>query len=280
MNTKSHMQSWKRLATLAGALAVLVLQGCAVPTAYQPHAYTGGYSERRITDDMYEVMFSGNGNTPKATVERYFLYRCAELTKEKGYRYFAVLRTAVPAPPPGPAAPPPPPAPGVPSTPPGPSGANTGPGGYRHAALTATDLRSGGLLQVRGGGGGGGRGGRGGGYYYVPGGTYYGNRYVGHATIRMFNDNTLPGTIVGYPVAQVMQEIGPFIKDRMAMVGIPRPSLIDPKEGILPLPMRPPVPPAEGNGPAKEPGTPPADPGQPGSPGNQGGPPTTNDKAT
>jgi hypothetical protein len=281
MDKKIQLQSWGSLGVI-GLAVVLLLQGCA--TGYQPLSARGGYSERRIADDIYEVVFSGNGKTPKATVDRYFIYRCAELTKQKGFKYFAIMRTNRPATPPPAATPPGVPPPQAPVPAPGQSGSGIGPGAFRHAAFESGERHNGGFLEVRGGGGGG--GGRGGGYYYSPGGMYYITSYVGRATIRMFNDNTLPGPIVGYPVAEVMQRIGPFIKDQFAVVEIPRPSLIDPVSGVMPLPDRAVAPASNGNAPAAS-GNPPAgggalppEPDNPGPPADGGGPPPTNDKAT
>jgi hypothetical protein len=71
---------------LLGGFAALLLAGCM--TGYQPHGMTGGHQERKLDEDMYHVSFHGNGNTPRAVVLKYFLYRCAELTLERGYDYF------------------------------------------------------------------------------------------------------------------------------------------------------------------------------------------------
>ncbi len=69
---------------------MLFLTACA--THYQPedtaHPGAGGYSEKQLSKDLYEVHFSGNGNTSRVSVEKMFLRRCAELTKQNGYKYF------------------------------------------------------------------------------------------------------------------------------------------------------------------------------------------------
>ncbi len=83
---------------ILGALAVLLLAGCV--TAYQPRGATGGYEEEKLADDTYRVSFFGNGNTPRGVVLKYFLYRCAELTLQRGYAYFelyAAERAGLPA---------------------------------------------------------------------------------------------------------------------------------------------------------------------------------------
>lgn len=71
---------------MAAGLAALLFAGCM--SAYQPRGMTGGYEEQKLDEDMYRVSFQGNGNTPRGVVLKYFLYRCAELTLERGYVYF------------------------------------------------------------------------------------------------------------------------------------------------------------------------------------------------
>jgi len=84
--------SFKKLA-LVGALALTAgLSACATPTPYQPRAVsgstTGGFSEQRLEADRYRVAFNGNSLTSRETVERYLLYRAAELTTQQGYDWF------------------------------------------------------------------------------------------------------------------------------------------------------------------------------------------------
>ena len=84
--------SFKKLA-LVGALALTAgLSACATATPYQPKAVsgstTGGFSELRLEADRYRVAFNGNSLTSRETVERYLLYRAAELTTQQGYDWF------------------------------------------------------------------------------------------------------------------------------------------------------------------------------------------------
>ena len=70
-----------------GALTVLLaLSGCA--TTYQPRGFTGGFRDFKLTDDTYMVSFLANAFTSPEAVQIYLLYRCAELTVEKGFEYF------------------------------------------------------------------------------------------------------------------------------------------------------------------------------------------------
>jgi hypothetical protein len=81
---------------LAGLLvAAATLGACATATPYQPNVpgqqASGGFSETRIETDRFRVTFAGNSLTSRDTVERYLLYRAAELTVNEGYDWFALV---------------------------------------------------------------------------------------------------------------------------------------------------------------------------------------------
>ena len=80
------------IVTAAAALALAAgVAGCATETPYAPRvagAHVGGYSEERLDGAHWVVRFSGNSLTSRETVERYLLYRAAELTIEQGYDWF------------------------------------------------------------------------------------------------------------------------------------------------------------------------------------------------
>nr|WP_158702969.1 hypothetical protein [Allosphingosinicella vermicomposti] len=63
-------------------------------TPYQPNLarqkIPGGYSERRLSPDSFEVSFAGTRPTSPEVVERYLLYRAAELTLQSGFDWFMV----------------------------------------------------------------------------------------------------------------------------------------------------------------------------------------------
>jgi hypothetical protein len=70
--------------------AVLVLlSGCA--TSYQKQSVSGGYSDMHLEEDIYRVVFDGNGYTSRETVQTYWLYRCASLALEKSFDGFEIL---------------------------------------------------------------------------------------------------------------------------------------------------------------------------------------------
>ena len=69
-------------------LISITASGCA--TTYGPQGLTGGYVDDQVDEETYFVSFYGNGNTDGDTVWYYWIYRCAELTKEKGYTAFTL----------------------------------------------------------------------------------------------------------------------------------------------------------------------------------------------
>lgn len=83
----------KRFILPALAVATLALAGCETATPYQPlNAHgtqaSGGYSDQQIEANRWRVAFAGNSLTSRETVERYLLYRAAELTLAQGGDWF------------------------------------------------------------------------------------------------------------------------------------------------------------------------------------------------
>ena len=77
------------------ATSTLVVAGCATETPYRPAVgrgfYRTGFSERQIEPNRFLVTFAGNTVTERDTVERYLLFRAAELTLQRGYDYFVTV---------------------------------------------------------------------------------------------------------------------------------------------------------------------------------------------
>ena len=87
------MKNKNRLIALLG-IGLLFLASCS--TKYAPandSFWTGhtGYSEVPLDSSTWQVTFSGNNNTTDDVVNRYALYRGAELTTQHGFDYFVVL---------------------------------------------------------------------------------------------------------------------------------------------------------------------------------------------
>jgi len=74
-------------------LVVIVLMigqlGCT--TAYGPVGLTGGYSDIQLDANTCQVIFRGNAYTSRETVKLYLLYRCAEVTNERGFDFFCMV---------------------------------------------------------------------------------------------------------------------------------------------------------------------------------------------
>ncbi len=70
---------------------VFFIGGCATP--YQPFELfgRGGYQEKRISGDTYQVSYYGNNTTSMETLNSLLLYRSAELTLASSYDYFEVI---------------------------------------------------------------------------------------------------------------------------------------------------------------------------------------------
>ncbi|ATQ44697.1 CC0125/CC1285 family lipoprotein [Caulobacter mirabilis] len=88
-----------RARTLAVMLAAATaLSACATATPYQPNIpgqqVSGGFSEDRIEQNRFRISFAGNTLTSRDTVERYLLYRAAELTVGEGYDWFTLVDRA------------------------------------------------------------------------------------------------------------------------------------------------------------------------------------------
>ena len=79
-------------ATAAAAVG-LGLAACETATPYQPappgpEASGFGYRDYQIDATHWRVSFAGNSLTSRETVEKYLLYRAAELTVQKGFDWF------------------------------------------------------------------------------------------------------------------------------------------------------------------------------------------------
>jgi len=81
------MKLWARV--FAAVLATSGLAGCA--SSYGPDTITGGYLEKQLEPGIWRVVFLGNGYTTAETTQTFWLYRCAELAKLKGYDGFRIL---------------------------------------------------------------------------------------------------------------------------------------------------------------------------------------------
>ncbi len=87
-------------APLLAAIAltgVILVAGCETATPYQPLGApgaqaSGGYTDQQIEGDRWRVTFAGNSLTSRETVERYLLFRAAQLTLSHGYDWFTTVQ--------------------------------------------------------------------------------------------------------------------------------------------------------------------------------------------
>lgn len=84
-----------RILIIAALASTAALAGCAYPTTYRPATGYGqsatGFTDQRIDPDHFVVTFSGNSVTSRERVEKYLLFRAAELTVQNGFDYFSVV---------------------------------------------------------------------------------------------------------------------------------------------------------------------------------------------
>lgn len=72
---------------------VVVVLGAALAscaTGYQSEGFSGGFSETALAPNIYRVSFEGNGYTSSTRAQELALLRSADLTIQKGYRYFGL----------------------------------------------------------------------------------------------------------------------------------------------------------------------------------------------
>ena len=71
---------------------ILFCNGCATP--YVKLGKNGGYSDKKLSDNRYEISFQGNTRTSDKKVRKYFKRRCAEIAQKNNYTYFAIIESS------------------------------------------------------------------------------------------------------------------------------------------------------------------------------------------
>jgi len=67
-----------------------LLLACA--SSYSPKMVFNGYSDIRLGENIFQVSFQGDGFDSRERVANLSLLRCAEVTLENGFKYFAIVR--------------------------------------------------------------------------------------------------------------------------------------------------------------------------------------------
>lgn len=188
MSTPSR--PWRRVLAAAAAAACVAagIAGCASP--YGEATLFGGYRSEKLDSSHWRVQYDGNGNTPREQVWAYWIYRCAEVTKQNGYTVFAML-PSVWTPPPMPAA----------SA--APAAWNASPrDGWRARPAVWRVGDDPGRTQVRSGGG----------YIvtYVPG--YTTSSWHTKGVVAMFNAPVDPDAWLVLDAKSVLDDLGPYVR--------------------------------------------------------------------
>lgn len=161
-------------AAVAVGLA-LVVAACA--TGYGPRGLGGGYSDDMLDASHHRVKFNGNGYASSERVWTFWIYRCAELTKEKGYTHFTLLR-------------------------PGQSFSERREASPLQKAVYRSGS-SGGLIQTKGGGGG---------YVYVPSYSYSTVTTWSADAVVSMHRNPLPEYVVVLSADTILEQLAPYVK--------------------------------------------------------------------
>lgn len=169
--------------TAAWLLVISMLASCA--TTYQKRGLGGGYSETRIDDNRYAVYFDGNGYASKDRVWYFWIYRCAQLTLEKGYTYFSLAP--------------------VQSSTAKPTSFDTDESGHAYPAVLIGDAH-GHIIDVHSGGGG-----HAGGFVYIPGGGGTIVSWHSKAIVTMYGDN-VPQRMFVVRAQSILDMLGEYIK--------------------------------------------------------------------
>jgi hypothetical protein len=70
---------------------LILLSACAVASPYSESGWTGGFEDRQINIETFEVSYYVNGYTSEETVQTYWLHHAAELTLSHGFDGFEIL---------------------------------------------------------------------------------------------------------------------------------------------------------------------------------------------
>ena len=79
-----------RIQTALALSAAMMVASCA--TGYGPQTGAGGYTDEKLDNTHFRVKFEGNRHTTQERMWSFWIYRCAELTRQQGYTHFALQR--------------------------------------------------------------------------------------------------------------------------------------------------------------------------------------------
>ena len=74
---------------LGAVFVSILLASCA--TDYEKHGFTGEFSETQLGENIFQISFKGNADASHERTKDFTLLRSAEVTVEKGFRYFIIV---------------------------------------------------------------------------------------------------------------------------------------------------------------------------------------------
>jgi hypothetical protein len=77
-----------KIKTIVALLGGILLMGCVTP--YQREGFRGGFSDTRLQENLFTVNFEGNGYCSRGRAQDFGMLRCAEVTLEHGFNFFAI----------------------------------------------------------------------------------------------------------------------------------------------------------------------------------------------
>jgi hypothetical protein len=78
---------------LAFWILVLILAGCATKYESRTPGLFAGYEEEQLGERTYQIRAGIGWTSDRPNLARFALYRAAELTIEKGFQYFSILKS-------------------------------------------------------------------------------------------------------------------------------------------------------------------------------------------
>lgn len=70
---------------------ILFVTSCSTPyQKYSWYVFSGGYNDKQIDDNVFEISFTSNANTPTSKTKEYVLLRSAEVALANKFQYFII----------------------------------------------------------------------------------------------------------------------------------------------------------------------------------------------
>jgi hypothetical protein len=92
-NRSSVYEEKKMKTSVVLIIAAFLLASCA--TDYQKQGFSGGFSETRLSENIFRVSFGGNVFTSRERASDFNLLRSAEIALKSGFSYFVIVNSEV-----------------------------------------------------------------------------------------------------------------------------------------------------------------------------------------